>query len=113
MAKSRTRSRGKAAAKTAPGKRKMPPADGNSEILRRIADALERLAPPAPPPLDFDSADAFVWYAEDHRLASVRHADRIYVLARGKVTETGSHAELMERAGQYAELYTLQASQYE
>jgi len=48
-----------------------------------------------------------------HRLASVRHADRIYVLARGKVTETGNHAELMERAGQYAELYTLQASQYE
>jgi ATP-binding cassette subfamily B protein/ATP-binding cassette subfamily C protein len=48
-----------------------------------------------------------------HRLASVRHADRIYVLAHGAVIETGTHAELLELGGQYAELYTLQASQYE
>jgi ATP-binding cassette subfamily B protein len=48
-----------------------------------------------------------------HRLASVRHADRIYVLARGQVTESGTHADLMALGGQYAELYTLQASQYE
>ena len=48
-----------------------------------------------------------------HRLASVRHADRIYVLAHGKVAETGTHADLMTLGGQYAELYTIQASQYE
>jgi ATP-binding cassette, subfamily B, bacterial len=48
-----------------------------------------------------------------HRLASVRHADRIYVLSRGAVIESGTHATLMARGGQYAELYTLQASQYE
>jgi ATP-binding cassette subfamily B protein/ATP-binding cassette subfamily C protein len=48
-----------------------------------------------------------------HRLASVRQADLIYVLARGKVIESGSHAELMALGGQYAELYGLQASQYE
>ena len=48
-----------------------------------------------------------------HRLASVRHADRIYVLARGSVIEAGTHASLMARGGQYAELYTLQASQYD
>jgi ATP-binding cassette, subfamily B, bacterial len=48
-----------------------------------------------------------------HRLASVRHADRIYVLAHGKVAETGTHADLMALGGQYAELYTIQASQYE
>jgi ATP-binding cassette subfamily B protein/ATP-binding cassette subfamily C protein len=48
-----------------------------------------------------------------HRLASVRQADRIYVLAHGKVTESGSHAELMALGGTYAELYTLQASQYD
>jgi ATP-binding cassette subfamily B protein/ATP-binding cassette subfamily C protein len=47
-----------------------------------------------------------------HRLASVRHADRIYVLARGAVAERGTHAELMALGGQYAELFTLQASQY-
>jgi ATP-binding cassette subfamily B protein len=48
-----------------------------------------------------------------HRLASVRDADRIYVLSRGRVIEQGSHAELMARRGQYADLYTLQASQYD
>jgi ATP-binding cassette, subfamily B, bacterial len=48
-----------------------------------------------------------------HRLASVRQADRIYVLARGSVAEQGTHGELMELGGQYAELYTLQASQYD
>jgi ATP-binding cassette subfamily B protein/ATP-binding cassette subfamily C protein len=48
-----------------------------------------------------------------HRLASVRQADRIYVLAKGRVIESGSHGDLMALGGQYAELYTLQASQYE
>jgi ATP-binding cassette subfamily B protein len=47
-----------------------------------------------------------------HRLASVRHADRIYVLAHGAVIESGTHASLMALGGQYAELFTLQASQY-
>jgi ATP-binding cassette subfamily B protein/ATP-binding cassette subfamily C protein len=47
-----------------------------------------------------------------HRLASVRPADRIYVLAHGRVIESGDHSELMALGGQYAELYTLQASQY-
>jgi ATP-binding cassette, subfamily B, bacterial len=48
-----------------------------------------------------------------HRLASVRHADRIYVLSRGSVIESGTHASLIELGGQYAEMYTLQVSQYE
>jgi ATP-binding cassette subfamily B protein/ATP-binding cassette subfamily C protein len=48
-----------------------------------------------------------------HRLASVRHADRIYVLSGGAVIESGTHADLMARSGQYADLYTLQASQYD
>ena len=47
-----------------------------------------------------------------HRLASVRHADRIYVLRDGQVIEQGDHTDLMRLGGQYAELYTLQAAQY-
>ena len=47
-----------------------------------------------------------------HRLASVRHADRIYVLEHGTVVEEGDHASLMARDGLYAELYSLQAAAY-
>ncbi len=47
-----------------------------------------------------------------HRMASVRYADRIYVLDHGKVAEDGTHAELMARSGIYAELYNLQAEAY-
>ncbi|WP_246147854.1 hypothetical protein [Nonomuraea turkmeniaca] len=47
-----------------------------------------------------------------HRLASVRYADRIYVLDHSKFTEQGSHAALMALGGLYADLYTLQAAAY-
>ncbi|MCA2230220.1 hypothetical protein [Nonomuraea aurantiaca] len=48
-----------------------------------------------------------------HRLASVRRADRTYVLDRGEVVEQGTHDKLMVLDGRYAELYTLQASQHQ
>ena len=47
-----------------------------------------------------------------HRIGNVRMADRIYVLHRGRVSEAGSHEELMAAGGQYAELFNLQASQF-
>jgi ABC-type multidrug transport system fused ATPase/permease subunit len=40
-----------------------------------------------------------------HRLSTVRQADRIVVLQSGAIIEQGSHAELLERGGHYAELY--------
>jgi ATP-binding cassette subfamily B protein/ATP-binding cassette subfamily C protein len=47
-----------------------------------------------------------------HRLASVRHADHIYVLDRGQVLEHGTHDQLIARNGRYAELFALQAAGY-
>jgi subfamily B ATP-binding cassette protein MsbA len=39
-----------------------------------------------------------------HRLSTVRAADRIYVIDRGRLVETGSHAELIRRGGLYSRL---------
>lgn len=47
-----------------------------------------------------------------HRLAAVRHADRIVVLEGGRVVEDGSHDQLMARGGGYAEMFNLQASRF-
>ncbi|MFD8529813.1 ABC transporter ATP-binding protein [Streptosporangium canum] len=47
-----------------------------------------------------------------HRLASVRYADRIYVLDHGRVTEEGTHDQLIAVDGLYADLYSLQARAY-
>src|SRR5580700_7403612 len=52
--------------------------------LTRIAEALERLAPPPPPAPDFGAADAFVWHADEGRLAPVARVNRVdMALLRG------------------------------
>jgi ATP-binding cassette subfamily B protein len=47
-----------------------------------------------------------------HRFSTVRVADRIYVIADGRVLESGSHATLLAAKGRYAELFELQAAGY-
>lgn len=39
-----------------------------------------------------------------HRLSTIRRADRVYVLDRGKVVEHGDHDSLLQRGGLYSEL---------
>ena len=45
--------------------------------LRRIADALERLAPSPPAALDLSGADAFVWHSESEQLLAVPKVNRV------------------------------------
>ena len=47
-----------------------------------------------------------------HRLANVRHADKIVVLEHGQVTEQGTHRQLIDRQGMYHQLFRLQAHAY-
>jgi predicted AAA+ superfamily ATPase len=52
-------------------------ASPDGEVLARIADALERLAPSAPSAPDFAAADAFVWHPAGRWLATVKRVNRV------------------------------------
>ncbi|MEZ0170294.1 ATP-binding protein [Microvirga sp. TS319] len=69
-------------------------------FLKRIADALERLAPAGPPQADFAAADAFVWHAPGRKLAPVAKVNRVEMnLLRGidRVRD-----QLAENTGRFA-----------
>ena len=47
-----------------------------------------------------------------HRLSTVRYADRIVLLDGGRITEAGSHEELIARGGAYARMFAIQAERF-
>jgi subfamily B ATP-binding cassette protein MsbA len=48
-----------------------------------------------------------------HRLHTVSHADRIYVIEDGRAVESGRHDELLRKRGRYATFYRLQLKEQE
>jgi ATP-binding cassette subfamily B protein len=68
--------------------------DSESEAL--VQEALERL---------MQNRTVFIIA---HRLATVRRSDRILVLEQGRLVESGTHSELLDRGGRYARFYAQQ-----
>jgi len=78
MAQTPSSFRNKAANAAADAAKERPARDGRTDdVLDRIAEALERLAPPSPPAPDFSAAEAFVWHPEARRLNAVRRVNRV------------------------------------
>lgn len=48
-----------------------------------------------------------------HRLASTRFCDKVVLLHNGRVSESGTHEELIDRGGQYARMYAMQSHYYQ
>jgi ATP-binding cassette, subfamily B, bacterial len=87
--------------------------DAQVVILDEPTSALDALA-------EQELLETFWRLAEDritilisHRLSTARQADRIYVLAEGQIAEAGTHDELMDLGGLYAELFAAQAQHYQ
>jgi ATP-binding cassette subfamily B protein len=83
-----------------------PTAALDARAEHAVFAALRGLAAPG------QSADGRITVLVTHRLANVRHADQILVLERGRLTEHGTHEQLMARRGTYHDLFTLQARAY-
>lgn len=77
-------------------------ARGEAELFARYADAAKRLG----------ETVGTVTILVSHRFSTVHMADMIVVVEEGRVTEIGSHDELMAAPGSYAELFAMQAAAY-
>ena len=73
--------------------------DSESEL--QVREAMERLC------------EGRTTLAIAHRLHTVSHADRIYVVEDGQATESGRHDELLRKSGRYAAFYRLQLKEQE
>jgi ATP-binding cassette subfamily B protein len=73
----------------------------DSESERQVREAMDHLC------------EGRTTLAIAHRLHTVAHADRIYVLEQGRAVESGRHDELLRQGGRYASFYRLQLEQQE
>ena len=80
-------------------------------ILDEPSSALDPLAEYKMTKLMFDVSNTTTIMIA-HRLSTIRDADRIYLISGGEVAEVGTHAQLMELNGKYAEMFRRQAENY-
>ncbi|MBQ3029532.1 MAG: ABC transporter ATP-binding protein, partial [Lachnospiraceae bacterium] len=59
-----------------------------------------------------EAAEGKTVFYISHRLSTTRDADRILMLEKGRIIEEGTHEELLEKNGQYAEMWYAQAGKY-
>ncbi|MCL2764933.1 MAG: ABC transporter ATP-binding protein/permease [Treponema sp.] len=59
-----------------------------------------------------ESKDNFMFFIS-HRLSSVKNANEVLMLENGEIIERGTHTELMEKNGKYADMFTKQAKNYQ
>jgi subfamily B ATP-binding cassette protein MsbA len=71
--------------------------DLDSNLEQEIHRAIENLE------------DEYTILSIAHRLSTVQNADRIYTIESGQITEIGTHEELLDKQGKYAELYSIQS----
>ena len=57
-----------------------------------------------------DSAEDRITVIVSHRISSLRFVDRIYVLDKGRIVESGTQEELLQKGGLFREMYEKQRS---
>jgi ATP-binding cassette subfamily B protein len=60
-----------------------------------------------------DNLKGRIGFVISHRFSTVRIADRIAVIADGRIAELGTHEELLAARGRYAQLFEIQAAGYQ
>ena len=81
-------------------------------ILDEPSSALDPIAEYEMNQLLFDSRSKATTIMVAHRLSTIRNADRIIVMDKGRICESGSHDELMSQKGRYYEMFMKQAENY-
>lgn len=86
--------------------------DGDFVIMDEASSALDPIAENEINQLIINTMKNKTILIITHRLSTVKHVDKIYFMENGQIVESGTHDELMDLKGKYAEMYLVQAKQY-
>ena len=86
--------------------------DGDFVIMDEASSALDPIAENEINQLIINTMKNKTILIITHRLSTVKHVDKINFMENGQIVESGTHDELMDLKGKYAEMYSVQAKQY-